>query len=99
MLSNDSRIIADKLRRMADWLDAHPEAAGNVLRADADYGRPPIILLYRLTTLAACGVTDIQATRDRDGTFFTAQQDGIDLRVFERDQDICEQAEKEPAIC
>jgi hypothetical protein len=99
MLSNDSKIIADKLRRLADWLDAHPESAGNVLSADADYYRTPRILLYRLTTLAACGVTDIQATRDRGGTFFTAEQDGIDLRVFERDQDRCEQAEKEPAIC
>jgi hypothetical protein len=85
MLSNDSRIIADKLRRMADWLDAHPEAAGNVLAAEADYYRTPKILLYRATTLGACGVEEITATRDRDGTFFTAQQDGIELKVFERD--------------
>jgi hypothetical protein len=99
MLSNDSKIIADKLRRLADWLDAHPESAGNVLSADADCYRAPGILLYRASTLGACGVTEIQATRDRDGTFFTAQQDGIALRVFERDQDRCEQAEKEPPIC
>jgi hypothetical protein len=99
MLSNDSKIIADKLRRMADWLDAHPECAGHVLNADADYYRTPRILLYRVATLSACGVTDIQATHIEDGTHFIAQQNGIELRVFERDQDHCEQTEQEPATC
>jgi hypothetical protein len=86
MLSNDSKIIADKLRRMADWLDAHPEVAGNTLSANADYGSKPSILLYRVSTLGECGLTEITAKRHDDGTFFTAEQDGIELKVFERDR-------------
>ena len=79
------RRIANELRRMADWLDAHPEAADELMGARAWSGNKlPEIKFFKLAPLAAAfpGRT-CNKSRFEHSDVYRLTADGIAFEAWE----------------
>lgn len=76
--------IASQLRQMADWIEAHPSAAPDLMQAKLAKCEPLKMSFYKLSVLReAFPGCEAKRSRYQDSNIYRVVQDGITFEAWE----------------